>query len=393
MHDAPTEVLTGAYPEEEYFDDLLRVTGGATDEALARLTIRGSAACAAWMRAHGVRFQPALGGTLQPRSHQRLLPRRRQGAAQRLLPGGRGARRSRCSTTPRSPDVALRGRRLPIRDGAPPGARARGRGAARWWRPPAASRPTSTGSREAWGDAGRQLPDPRHALTTRAGCCAPCSAQGVEPDRRCQAVPRGRDRRPRAQVRRRHRDPGRLRLARHRGQPRTAGGSTTRARTSGPSATRSGAAWSRSSRGRSATSIIDRKALGRFMPPVFPPCRRARSASSRRCSELDPDVLEETVRAFNAAVRPGCFDHSRLDDCRTEGLAPPKSHWARPLDTPPFYGYPLRPGITFTYLGVAVDARARVHRWRTAARRRTCSPPARSWPATCWARAISAASA
>jgi tricarballylate dehydrogenase len=49
-----------------------------------------------------------------------------------------------------------------------------------------------------------------------------------------------------------------------------------------------------------------------------------------------------------------------LDDCRTEGLTPPKSHWATPIDTPPFYGYPLRPGITFTYLGVAVDEQARV---------------------------------
>ena len=40
-----------------------------------------------------------------------------------------------------------------------------------------------------------------------------------------------------------------------------------------------------------------------------------------------------------------------LDDCHTEGLAPAKTHWARPIDTPPFYGYALRPGITFTYLG------------------------------------------
>jgi tricarballylate dehydrogenase len=66
------------------------------------------------------------------------------------------------------------------------------------------------------------------------------------------------------------------------------------------------------------------------------------------------------VRAFNAAVRPGTFDHTRLDDCRTEGLEPPKTHWARPLDMPPFYAYSLRPGITFTYLGVAVNERARM---------------------------------
>jgi tricarballylate dehydrogenase len=49
-----------------------------------------------------------------------------------------------------------------------------------------------------------------------------------------------------------------------------------------------------------------------------------------------------------------------LDDCATQELEPPKSHWAQPLDTPPFYGYPLRPGITFTYLGVKVNEQARV---------------------------------
>jgi tricarballylate dehydrogenase len=64
MHEAPTDVLTDAYTEEEYFGDLLRVTGGQTDEALARLTIRSSATCTAWMKDYGVRFQPSLGGTL-----------------------------------------------------------------------------------------------------------------------------------------------------------------------------------------------------------------------------------------------------------------------------------------------------------------------------------------
>src|SRR4029079_15316441 len=49
-----------------------------------------------------------------------------------------------------------------------------------------------------------------------------------------------------------------------------------------------------------------------------------------------------------------------LDDCRTEGLRPDKTHWALRIDTPPFWAYPLRPGITFTYLGVTVDRRARV---------------------------------
>ena len=59
-------------------------------------------------------------------------------------------------------------------------------------------------------------------------------------------------------------------------------------------------------------------------------------------------------------MRAGKFDPGSLDDCRTEGLTPPKSHWAKAIDTPPYYGYPLRPGITFTYLGVTVDEQARV---------------------------------
>src|SRR5213075_3008723 len=64
---------------------------------------------------------------------------------------------------------------------------------------------------------------------------------------------------------------------------------------------------------------------------------------------------------FNAACRPGTFDHTVLDDCTTAGLAPAKSHWARPIDTPPFFGYALRPGITFTYLGLKIDEDAAVH--------------------------------
>jgi tricarballylate dehydrogenase len=64
MHSGPTSVLTESYLEDEYWDDLLRVTGGNTDEQLARMTIRGTAEALPWMEAHGVRFQPSLSGTL-----------------------------------------------------------------------------------------------------------------------------------------------------------------------------------------------------------------------------------------------------------------------------------------------------------------------------------------
>jgi tricarballylate dehydrogenase len=94
---------------------------------------------------------------------------------------------------------------------------------------------------------------------------------------------------------------------------------------------------------------------------VFPGERSETLTELARKLGLDERALVKTVSDYNAACRAGTFDHTVLDDCRTEGLDPPKTHWARPLDTPPFYGYALKPGITFTYLGVKVDEHACVH--------------------------------
>src|SRR4051812_9094356 len=63
-HDAATEILTGPYTEEEFWEDLLRVTGGQTDEELARFMIRESKDILGWVVEQGVRWQPSLGGTL-----------------------------------------------------------------------------------------------------------------------------------------------------------------------------------------------------------------------------------------------------------------------------------------------------------------------------------------
>src|SRR5690606_436326 len=64
MHNEPQDVLVDAYPEEEFWQDLLKVTGGATNEQLARRMIRDSSTGRDWMRKHGVNFQPSLAGTL-----------------------------------------------------------------------------------------------------------------------------------------------------------------------------------------------------------------------------------------------------------------------------------------------------------------------------------------
>jgi tricarballylate dehydrogenase len=112
--------------------------------------------------------------------------------------------------------------------------------------------------------------------------------------------------------------------------------------------------------GQIAWSIIDAKSETLFMPSVYPAIRADSIGELADRIGLDRATLEQTVAEYNAAVQPGTFNSQILDDCRTEGLTPPKTHWARKLDTPPYLCYPHRPGITFTYLGVKVDEQARV---------------------------------
>jgi tricarballylate dehydrogenase len=356
MHAAPTEVMTEAYTEEEYLDDLLRVTGGTTNEALARLTIRGSAACTGWMQARGVRFQPALSGTLHlGRTNAFFL-----GGGKALLNAYYRAAEARGIAVlydAEVEDVALgdhrfhaatvrhQGREHEVRAGALVAAAGGFEANLHWLR-------------EAWGAPAENFLI-RGTPYNQGRLLRALLAQGVRQTgdaRQCHAV------------------------AIDARAPKFDGGIVTRVDcvSLGIVVNRDGrrfydegedfwpkryAIWGRlvaEQPGQIAYAIIDRKAIGRFMPTVFAPLQAGSVGALAALLGLDPDVLEETVGAFNAAARPGCFDHTRLDDCRTEGLEPRKSHWARPLDTAPFYGYPLRPGITFTYLGVAVDERARV---------------------------------
>ncbi|HEX3549699.1 MAG TPA: FAD-dependent tricarballylate dehydrogenase TcuA, partial [Candidatus Elarobacter sp.] len=113
--------------------------------------------------------------------------------------------------------------------------------------------------------------------------------------------------------------------------------------------------------GQCAYAIFDAKTAGRFIPSVYRPEQAASLGELAGKLGLDVAALERTVAAFNAAVRPGAaIDLAVLDGQGTDGIVPPKSNWAQRIDTPPYYGYPLRPGVTFTYLGVRVDRDARV---------------------------------
>ena len=112
-----------------------------------------------------------------------------------------------------------------------------------------------------------------------------------------------------------------------------------------------------------AYSLWDSKVRDLFLPPMYG-CTSADSIGevARRLG-LDATTVERTVADLNAAVVPGpTFDPAVLDGCRTAGLQPDKTNWAQRLDTPPYYGIAMRPGITFTYMGIKVDQQARVVR-------------------------------
>lgn len=111
-----------------------------------------------------------------------------------------------------------------------------------------------------------------------------------------------------------------------------------------------------------AYAIWDSKTTGLFLPPMYGAFTATTLGDLARQLGLSADMLTATVRRYNEAVRPGRFDPAQLDGCSTEGLTPAKSNWAQRLDQPPYYGVPMRPGITFTYMGVAVTEEARVLR-------------------------------
>lgn len=359
MHDAPEDVLVDAYTEEEYWQDLLKVTGGNTNEALARLVIRASADCRPWMRKHGVRFQPPLSGALHVARTNAFF----MGGGKALVNAYyRSAETLGVHIRYETPvdRVELDGDRFVAAYSGEERFEARtcvlasgGFESNREW------------LREAWGqnelgewpadnflirgtrfnqgvllrellNAGADSigdPSQSHCVAIDArsplydgGICTriDCVSLGIVVNRNAQRFyDEGEDFWPK-----RYAIWGRL-VAQQAGQI--------------------------------GYSIIDSKAVGRFMPPVFPGAKANTLEELASQLQLPEAQLVETVNRYNAACKEGTFDHTLLDNCHTENLQPPKTHWARPIDSPPYYGYALRPGITFTYLGLKVNDRAQVH--------------------------------
>jgi len=354
-HDAPTPVLTGAYTADEFHDDLLRVSG-STDETLARIAIDGSSECPAWMQGYGVRFQSSLRGTLHLGRTNAFF-----------LGGGKALMNSYYAAAVRlGIDIVYDAcvEALEVDDGrfvaaevAIPGARQTFRGRSlvlasggfeanlAWLRDawgPAADNfivrgtPFNTGRvLRAMIDAGAEpVGDPTACHAVAVDARAPKFDGGIVT--RLDSIPLGIV--VNAEGRRFYDEgedawPKRYAIW----------GSLVAAQP-----------------GQIAYSITDRKVADCFMPSVFPPIEADTISGLAARLGLPSGALEGTILAFNRAVQPGRFDHTGLDDCRTEGLEPSKSHWAQALDTPPFRAFPLRPGITFTYLGVRVDRDARV---------------------------------
>ena len=54
------------------------------------------------------------------------------------------------------------------------------------------------------------------------------------------------------------------------------------------------------------------------------------------------------------------YNPTALDGKHTEGVEPPKSNWALTLDEPPFVGYAVTCGITFTFGGLKITNQGEV---------------------------------
>jgi len=76
--------------------------------------------------------------------------------------------------------------------------------------------------------------------------------------------------------------------------------------------------------------------------------------------DINVEGLVSTVEQFNAACQPGEYNPTVLDGVHTEGIDPPKSNWALPLDSPPYLAYAVTCGLTFTFGGLRINRRAQV---------------------------------
>ncbi len=320
-HDRANAHLTGPYTDEEFWDDLLRVTQGQTDEQLARFMISRSNDMLGWIGEQGVRFQPSLGGTLSLGRTNSFF-----------LGGGRAMLNSLYRTAEdlgvevlyNAPVVGLdiaAGRLLSATvsiDGQPKTivprtlvAAAGGFEANIEW------------LKEHWGDAADNFLI-RGTPNNRGDVLRMLLDGGVQPvgdPKQCHAV------------------------AIDARAPKFDGGIITRLDcvVFGIVVNKHAmrfydegediwpkryAIWGRlvaAQPDQIAYIIFDAKSRELFMPSLYPPVTAGSIGELANKLELAPEALGKTLSDFNAAVGPGTFDHTILDDCRTNGLSPDKN--------------------------------------------------------------------
>lgn len=356
MHLEPRPPLIDHYEPREYYDDLIRVTGGKTDPELAQLVIGESGQAYSFLAQNGVRFQDALSGTLNlARTNAFFL------GGGKALVNSLYLRAEQLGVAVRYEaevdSVELAGPRVSRVAWQADGQR--------WFAKPKAVVAASGGFQanlawlaDAWGDAaanfsirgtphatGKVLRDLMDQGAATVGDPAQCHAVAVDARApqfdggivtRLDAIPFGIVVDSAA---RRFYDEGEdIWPKRY-------------------------AIWGRliaQQPGQVAYVICDTPATRFFMPSCYPPVTADTIEGLAGALGLPADTLKASVAHFNRSCPAAGFDPSRLDGCGTSALVPPKSNWARPIVDPPFVAYPLRPGITFTYLGLQVDRTAKV---------------------------------
>ena len=356
-HTAADQFFSGPYSEEEHLQDLIGVTGGPENLDLAKLAIRESSTLPAWMSAHGVHWQQPLAGTLHLGRTNRWF-----------LGGGKALLNTYYQTAARMgiavqydalvEDLVIENNRfeavqLKNENG---GELVRGRAVV-----------VAAGGYEAniewlkrhWGDAADNfiIRGTPYNDGTLLAALLKHQAKPIGDPKGFHAI--GVDARA----------------------PKFDGGIVTRL-----DATPFGIVVNRDARrfydegediwpkryaiwgtliagqpGQIAFCVVDAKTIDRFLPPMFKPYEASTLETLASLLGLDPRTFIDTVTEYNLAAAGNTeLRMDRLDKNSTKGIKPPKSNWALPINRPPFYGLPLRPGITFTYMGVAVDECARV---------------------------------
>jgi tricarballylate dehydrogenase len=354
MHDRPEWYVPDVYTQDTFFNDLVRVTGGATDEKLARILIRGSATIASWLCDNGTRLQNPASGAM-PYSRRTAF----------FLGGGKAMVNALYATAIKlGVSIGYDSEVVALSFGSQAHCTADIRHDGQAQRAIAKTLVVCTGGhqasfdwlRQSFGaaadnfmirgtphdtgsvlrlllDAGaKPVGDPRRAHMVAVDARGPKFDGGIVT--RITAIPHGIvvDR-----AGKRFLDEGEDARKTH--------------------YARWGARIAECP-DQIAYLILDATGFARALPTAIAPIQAESIAALAVTLGIEPLALEATVDEFNAAAASS--EGLPLKERRTSGLIPPKSRAAVALRKPPYVAYPLRPGITFTHYGVTVDAEMRV---------------------------------